>query len=162
MTLLKRLWPKLLSVCTTSIVFLLLFPLSPCLCLCGPRLGSMKLHRYRRKFMKKFYHRPLRSTRLHSKQRRFQKLRIFHLWQNVGDPVRFIRCDLAHYISRILYRSVDDPIHCILRLLFRPQRLHSFGGAQVFCVLCVHFKESETNNRTPRNVRNDLDWIQLR
>ena len=43
---------------------------------------------------------------------RFQTLRRFRLWQSVGD------------------------------LLFRPQRLHSFGGVQVFCVLCVNFEES--------------------
>ena len=51
-----------------------------------------------------------------------------------------------------LYRSAGDPIRCIPRLLFRPQRLHSFGGAQVFCVLCVHFEDSETHNQIPRNV----------
>ena len=99
---------------------------------------------------------PLRSTRLHhSKRHRSQKLRSFHQWQRVGD--------LAHFISRILYQSVGDPTRCILRLLFRPQRLHSFGGAQVFCMLCVHFEDSETNNQIPRKrVRNDLGWLQLR
>ena len=35
---------------------------------------------------------------------------------------------------------------------FRPQRLHSSGGAPVFCVPCVHFEDSETHNQTPRNV----------
>ena len=114
------------------------------------RLGSMKLHSRRQQFMKMFYHRPFRLTRLHLSQHRFQKLRRFHLWQNVGDLatipsvgdlVRFIQFqklrrfhlwqnvgDLAHFISRILYRSVGDP----MRLLFRPQRHHSFGGAPVF------------------------------
>ena len=75
---------------------------------------------------------------------RFQKLRRFHLWRNVGA--------LVHFISRILYQSVGDPIRCILRLPFRQQRPHTFAGAPVFCVLCVHFEDSETHNQIPRNV----------
>ena len=98
-------------------------------------------------------------------QLHFLKLRRFHLWQSVGDLVRFIRFqklrrfllwqnvgDLEHFISRILYRSVGDPIPCIPGLMFRPQRLHSFGGAPVFCVPCVHFEDSETHNQISRNV----------
>ena len=62
-----------------------------------------------------------RSTRLHhSKLHRPQKPRPLDLWQSFGD--------LAHFISSIQSRSVGDPIRCTLRLLFRPQRLHSFGG----------------------------------
>ena len=85
---------------------------------------------------------PLRSTKLHhSKRHRPQKLRPFHLWQR-GDP--------AHFISRTLYRSVGDPIRCIPRRLFRPQRLHSFNGVEVSCVPCVHFEGFEANNQTLR------------
>ena len=40
--------------------------------------------------MKMFYHRSLRSTRLHRQQHRFQTLRRFHLWQSVGDLAHFI------------------------------------------------------------------------
>ena len=96
---------------------------------------------------------------------RFQKLRRFLLWQIVGDLVRFNRSqklrrfllwqnvgDLEHFITRILYRSAGVPIRCIPRLLFRPQRLHSFGGAPVFCVPCVHFEDSEKHNQNLRNV----------
>ena len=109
-----------------------------------PRHGSIKLHSHRQQFMKMFYHQSLRLTRLHLRQLRFQKLRRFLLWQNVGD--------LEHFTSKILYRSAGDPIRCSPRLLFRPQRLHSFDGAQVFCVLCVHFEDSETHNQIPPNV----------
>ena len=77
------------------------------------------------------FRRHFSSTKLHQ-----------HLCQSVGD--------LALFISRILCRSVGDPIRCILRLLFRPQRLHSFGGVQVFCVHCVHFEGFEANIQTLR------------
>ena len=90
-------------------------------------LGSTKLYHRHQQHMTKFYLRHLGSTRLHhSKLHRPQKLRPFRLWQS-GDP--------AHFISRTLFRSVGDPIRCIPRLLFRPRRLHSFGGVQVSCVL---------------------------
>ena len=92
-------------------------------------LGSTKLHRRHQQHMTKSCLRSLRLPRLHqSKLRTPQKLRPFHLWQSVGDP--------EHFISRILYRSFSHPIRCIRRLLFRPQRFHSFGGVQVSCVPC--------------------------
>ena len=106
-------------------------------------LGSTKLHHRHQHPMKTFHLQPLRSTGPHhSKLHRPQKLQPFHLWQSVGDR--------AHFISRILYRSVVDPIRCIPRLLFRPQRLHSFGGVQVSCVPCDHFEGFETNNQILR------------
>ena len=105
-----------------------------------PHLASTKLHRRHQQHMTKFYLRSLRSTRLHQpKLHKPQKLRPFHLWQSVGDP--------EYFISRILYRSVGDPIRCFPTLLFRP---HSFGGVQVSCVPCVHFEGLEANNQTLR------------
>ena len=85
-------------------------------------LCSTKLHYRHQHPMKTFYFRPLPSTRLHhSKLHRLQKLRTFHLWQSVGG--------LAHFISRILYRSVGDPMRCIPRLLSD----HSASTASVAC-----------------------------
>ena len=130
------------------------------------RLGLMKLHSRRQQFMKMFYHRPFRLTTFHLSQLRFQKPRRIHSWQSVGDLVRFIQFqklrrfhlwqnvgDLAHFISRRLYRNVGDPIRCIPRLLFRPQRLHSFGGAPVFFVPCVHFEDFETQSDSSERVK---------
>ena len=37
-------------------------------------------------------------------------------------------------------------VACILRLLFHPRRLHSFGGAPVLCVPCVHFEPRDTQS----------------
>ena len=113
-----------------------------------------KLHSRRQKFMKMFYHQSLRLTRL------------LEPW-TIPSVAKRWRSDVHHPIAETptipsvakrwrsgtrRYRRADDPIRCIPRLLFRQQRLHNFGGAQVFCVLCVHFEDFETHNQIPRNV----------
>ena len=98
---------------------------------------------------------PLRSTRLQSQQHRFLCGKTMATWsassgsrhsddsihgktlatwcassgsRHSDDSIYGKTLAIWHtFILRILHRSVGDPIRCILRLLFRPQRLHSFG-----------------------------------
>ena len=72
--------------------------------------------------------------------------------ENPTNPsvAKYWRSGTLYLENPVSKRWRSDTLHP--STLFRPQHLHSFGGAQVFCVPCVHFEDSKTNNQTRRNV----------